>query len=130
LGGFAFGKLKQYLWRDAVSLAKLSDSERQIIFQCLKAILKGRFLEGEFHTRLGIEPEELEGIVTAYPDVDNSDDNSDAAIAINNCLNEVCHGISFSDREWSQWFTVSKPEIEEVYRKWAVLRGRSHSGIR
>lgn len=113
-----------------MSLAKLSDSERQIIFQCLNTILKGRLLEGGFHTRLGIEPEELEQIVTAYPDVDDSDDNSNAAIAINNCLNEVCHGISFSNREWSQWFIVSKPQIVEVYRKWAVLRGWSYTGIR
>ena len=113
-----------------MSLAKLSDSERQIIFQSLNAILKGRFLEGEFHTRLGLEPEELAKIVTAYPDVDDSDDNSNAALAINNCLNEVCHGIRFSNREWSQWFTVSKPEIEEVYRKWAILRRWSHTGIR
>ncbi len=113
-----------------MSLAKLSDSDRQIILQCLNAILKGRFLEGEFHTRLGLEPEELEQIVTAYPDADDSDGNSNAALAINNCLNEVCHGISFTNHEWSQWFTVSKPQIVEVYRKWAVLRGWSHTGIR
>ncbi len=100
-----------------MSLARLSDSDRQIILQCLKAILNGRFLEGEFHARLGIEPEELEQIVAAYPDINDSDDSSKEVLAINNCLNEVCHGISFSEREWSQCFTVSKPEIKEAYRK-------------
>ncbi len=113
-----------------MSLAKLSDRERQIIFQCLNAILKGGFLEGEFHARLGIEPEELEQIVAAYPGVDDSDDDSNVVLAINNCLNEVCHGISFSDREWSQWFIVNMSEVEEVYRKWAILRGWSHTGVR
>jgi hypothetical protein len=113
-----------------VSLAKLSDSDRQIILQSMNGILNGRFLEGEFHARLGIEPEELRQIVEAYPNIDDTDDNSNAALAINNCLNEVCHGIRFSNREWSQWFTVSKSEVEEVYRKWAVLCGWSHTGIR
>jgi hypothetical protein len=113
-----------------VSLAKLSDSEREIIFQSLNAILKGRFLEGELHSRLGIEPEELEMVVATYPNVDDSDDNSNAALAINNCLNEVCHGLRLSDREWSQWCTVNKSEVEEVYQKWSILRGWSHPGIR
>ena len=112
-----------------MSLAKLSYDERQIIFQCMKAILKGGFLGGGFHARLGLEPEELEQLVAAYPNVDDSDDNSIAAIAVNNCLNEVCHGISFSKKEWTQWFTVNKAEIKEIYRWWRLLRGWSHTGI-
>ena len=112
-----------------MSLAKLSDSDRQTIFQCLNAILRGRFLEGEFETRLGVGTEELERIVSMYPNVDDSSDSANTALAINNCLNEVCHGISFSHREWARWFTASKSEIEEVYRKWAVLRGWSHTGV-
>jgi hypothetical protein len=112
-----------------VSLAKLSDGDRQIILQCLNAILKGRFLEGEFHTRLGMERAELEQVVAAYPHIDDSDDNSNAALAINNCLNEVSHGINFSNREWSQWFTVNRSEVDEVYRRWAILRGWSRTGI-
>jgi hypothetical protein len=113
-----------------MTLAKLSDTDRQIILQCLNAILKGRFLEGEFDARLGIEPGEFERIVAAYPNVDDSDDDSNETLTINNCLNEVCHGIRFSNREWAQWFNVSKSEVEEVYRKWAILRGWSHTGIR
>ena len=112
-----------------MSLAMLSDKERQIISQSMNAILKGRFLEGEFRTRLGIEPEELERIAVAYPNVDDSGEAS-AALAINNCLNEVCHGITFSDRDWSKWFSVSRSEVEEVYRKWAVLHGWPRTGIR
>ena len=90
-----------------MSLAKLSDSDRQIILQCLNAILNGRFLEGEFQTRLGIEPDELEQIIAAYPNIDDSDHDSKEALAINNCLNEVCNVISFSNREWSQWLKVN-----------------------
>ena len=113
-----------------MSLANLSDKEKQIILQSMNAILRGRFLEGEFHTRLGIAPEELEQIVTAYPNVDDSDDDSNAASAINNCLNEVGYGINFSEREWSQWFDVGRSEVKDVYWKWALLRGWSGTGIR
>jgi hypothetical protein len=113
-----------------VSLAKLSDRDRQIILQCLNAILNGSFLESEFQTRIGIEPEELEQIITAYPNIDDSDDDSKEALTINNCLNEVCNGIGFSDLEWSKWFTVDKSEVEEVFGKWSVLRRWSSTGIR
>ena len=113
-----------------MSLAKLSDNERKIIFECLNAISKGNFLEHEHHARLGIDLEELKQIVAAYPNIDDSDDNSNEVLAINNCLNEVCHGISFSDREWSEWFTFNKSEAYDIYRKWAILRGWSNTGIR
>jgi hypothetical protein len=130
LGGFARCKLKELRWKSTVSLAKLSDQERQIMFQSMNAILRRGFLDGEFQTRLGIEREELHQIAVAYPNVDDSDDDSNATIAINNYLNEVCYGITFSEREWSQWFGVSRSEVEEVYRKWTVLRGRSRTGVR
>ena len=80
---------------------KLSENDKQIVLQCLNAILNGNFLEHEFHARLGIEQEDLAQVVSAYPNIDDSDDNSNETLTINNCLNEVCHGISFSDREWT-----------------------------
>ena len=108
-----------------MSPEKLSDREREIVLQSLNAILKGGFLEGEFHTRLGLEPEELEQVVSSYQSLDDKDCGSNIALAINNCLNEVCHGISFSSEQWSQWFEVNRGEVEDVYRKWCVLRGNS-----
>ncbi len=110
-------------------LIQLSAKDQQIILQCLNAILNGRFLEGEFHTRVGVEQEELAQIVAIYPNVSDSDDNSNESLAINNCLNEVCYGINFSNTEWSCWFNVSKAEIEEVFQRWAKFRGWSRTGI-
>ncbi|HLM61742.1 MAG TPA: hypothetical protein VK308_13130 [Pyrinomonadaceae bacterium] len=112
-----------------MSFEKLSESEKQTVLQCLNAVLTGNFLEHEFHSRLGLEPEDLAQVVSAYPNIDDSDDTSNETLAINNCLNEVAHGISFSDREWQQWFTVDRSEVDEVYRKWAKLRGWSRTGI-
>jgi hypothetical protein len=67
-----------------VSLEKLSDREREIVLQSLNAILRGGFLEGEFRTRLGIEREELEQVVSAYPNLDDKNHGSKASLAINN----------------------------------------------
>ena len=112
-----------------MSFKKLSEPEKQIVLQSLTAILNGKFLEHEFHTRLGLELEDLAQVIFAYPNIDDSDDNSNETLAINNCLNEVCHGIGFSDREWQQWFTVGRSEVDEIYRKWAKLRGWARTGI-
>jgi len=101
-------------------LLSFSDKEKEIIRQSLNAILKGGFLEGEFHSRLGIDQEQLEQVVVAYPNLDDWDDTSTVALAINNCLNEVCHGIKFSPKQWSKWFEVSRSDVEEVYRKWSA----------
>ena len=113
-----------------MAFKKLSDNDKQIVLQCLNVTLNVNFFGDEFHTRLGIEPEDLAQVISAYPDIDDSDDNSNETLAINNCLNEICHGIRFTERGWRKLFTVSKSEVDEVYRKWAILRGWSSSGIR
>ena len=112
-----------------MSLEKLSDREREIVLQSLNAILRGGFLKGEFHTRLGIEREELERVVSAYPDLDDMNHGSKVSLAINNCLNEVCHGISFSSDQWARWFEVDRSEVKDVYRKWRILGGYSDPEI-
>ena len=112
-----------------MSLTKLSEKDRDIILQCLNAVAKGNFLEHEHHSRLGLELSELEQITVAYPEIDDTNDDSNETLAINNCLNEVSYGIRFTDGEWNRWFTVNREEVVEVYRKWAKLRGWERSGI-
>ena len=108
-----------------MSLEKLSNEEKEIVFSSLRAILNGGFIDDEFQTRVGVEREELESIVLTHPNLDDSTQRSNVAIAINNCLNEVCNGIKFSQDEWSRWFGVSRVEVEAVYEKWRALSVRS-----
>ena len=114
---------------EPVVFNKLSDKERDIVLQSLNAVLNGGFLAGEFQTRLGIEPEQLEQVISAYPNLIEMDESSNVNLAINNCLNEVCNGISFSSAQWSRWFNVTRSDVDEVYRKWRGLRGDSSSAI-
>ena len=109
--------------------SKLSESEKQIVFQCMTAMLNGNFLEHEFQTRLGIDEIELRKIMDDFPNIDDTEDESTATLAINNCLNEVCYGIGFSEKDWKKWFSVEREKIVETYRKWAKSRGWERTGI-
>lgn len=60
-----------------MALSELSEKDRIIIFQCLNAISKGNFLENEYEARLGIDEAVLSKIVAAFPEIDDSDDDSD-----------------------------------------------------
>jgi hypothetical protein len=79
-----------------VSFSSLSNVERNTIRQCIQAILHGDWVDDyEFATRLGFERELLRQILSNWPLVKDSADSL-VCLAINNCMNEVRHGISIS----------------------------------
>ena len=105
-------------------IKQLHDTDREVIRQCLGAVRGGRYLdEDDIASRVGVAPATYDALMEAWPDVDDSDDDSDACLVINNALNEICHGVRIPAREWPTWFTVSKDEVKAVYRRWASLRG-------
>ena len=64
----------------------LSKDEKEIVLQCMKAIADGPEIEDwEFQTRLGIVRPALRRIIAMWPEIDDSLDNSDEFLAINNC---------------------------------------------
>ncbi len=107
----------------------LSDDEREIVRQCMVAIADGPFLDGpEFHTRLGISSGELKEVLSRWPAADDA--NLVTQLAINNCLNEVCHGLNISEEDWGRWFNVAKREVKRIFLKWIELKGFKSGGIR
>jgi hypothetical protein len=113
-----------------MSIKNLSNDDQKIILQCMKCIYDGPYIcDEEFHTRLGIGRSELKKIIEYWPDVDDFGSGSSAQLAINNCLNEVCHGISFSNDDWSNWFNATRSEIRNIYKRWAKSVGLSRTGI-
>jgi hypothetical protein len=113
-----------------MALEQLPSNSKEVVFQCMKAILNGPFIDDfEFHARLGIDRETLKSILSRWPNLDDSEDSSDESLAVNNCLNEVCYGLDISEGEWSKWFNVARTEIERVYKEWASKRARRASGI-
>jgi hypothetical protein len=114
-----------------MAFKELSTSEKETVLQCMKAIADGPEIEDwEFHTRLGLDRPNLRRIISLWPEIQDSSENSDGFIAINNCLNEVCHGINISAADWPKWFTQPKEEVKQIYYKWLKLGGLSSSGLR
>lgn len=112
-------------------IEKLSDLQRAAVLQCVRAIAESQLIEDwEIRTRLGISRETLSEILARWPNIDDTDDGSEEFLAINNCMNEVCHGVRISTEEWDRWFTVTRSQVLDSYRTWLTLRGNFSSGIR
>jgi hypothetical protein len=106
----------------------LTSKEQLVVLQCMKATA-AHVADSEKHSRLGLETDELQGVIAKWPQIDDSAENSNGFLAINNCLNEVCHGFRIAPDDWKNWFDSPESEIKIIYQKWLRLRGLS-GGIR
>ena len=106
----------------------LSSKEKDIVLRCMKATT-AYVDDCEKHSRLGLEPQELQRVLDAWPNIDDTMEDTAEFLAVNNSLNEVCHGFRIAPDEWGKWFDAPKSEIEAVYRKWLGIRKISE-GIR
>ena len=107
-----------------MAFEQLSNQEQKLIPQCMNAILEGGYIyDLEFHTRLGVGRKELRAIAGDWPGLNDTDPDSDTALAINNCMNEVCYGIAIPGDEGEKWFEGSKQDVEALYSKWANFDG-------
>jgi hypothetical protein len=101
-------------------LKDLSKSEQEIVLQCMTAIVDGTAIpEWEFHTRLGIVRPTLRRVISRWPERDDRFRHSDGYLAINNCLNQVCHEISVSPSEWDNWFTYPMDRVKLTLARWS-----------
>jgi hypothetical protein len=77
---------------------------------------------------MGVSEAEARQVLELWPEVDDVADESTAVLAINNAMNEVCHGVHISD--WDRWFTAPRADVEGAYARWARDRGWTTTGIR
>jgi len=100
-----------------VSLQALSDREKRLIFECLRAAVDGPFFpEWEFHTLFGLDRYELAEIVASIPDIDDSDER--VSLAINSTMTNLL-GYPHSDATaWEQFISVPESEVSRVFEKW------------
>src|SRR5947207_8688937 len=107
-----------------MGIERLSATEQDIVLRCMKAAAV-HIDDGEKHPRLGLEADHLEQVIARWPRIDDRDEGGVDFLAINNCMNEVCHGFQIASGEWSKWFDTPRSDIELTYRKWLALRGSS-----
>jgi hypothetical protein len=102
----------------------LSTKDQDIVLRCMKSTAS--FIDDcEKHTRLGIEGDELERLIKQWPDIDDRDQTGSGFLAINNCMNEVCHGFRIAVSEWGDWFERPMEEVQTAYGRWLALTGTS-----
>jgi hypothetical protein len=107
-----------------MAFEKLSAKDQEIVLRCMRATV-AHVEDWEKHSRLGLGSGELKVIIDQWPAIDDADENGNGFLAINNCLNEVCHGFRIEPNEWSNWFDTSEVEIKSTYGRWLSLRGLS-----
>jgi hypothetical protein len=106
-------------------------SVEEFLDQCCQGYrLRASYVDvWEKQPRLGLEADDLQQEIARWPNIDNRDENGNGFLAMNNSLNEVCHGFPIPPEEWASWFDTPINEIESKYRRWLALKGTS-GGIR
>jgi hypothetical protein len=109
----------------------LSATDQGLALQCMKVIADGSEIEDwEFQTRLGITRPTLKEIISMWPEIDDSAEDSDEFLAINNCFNEICHGIHIPPIEWEKSFSQPRDTVKQAYANWLRLKQMASGGIR
>jgi hypothetical protein len=109
-------------------LAALTPEEREVVRRAMEATFG--FFDFDFHTRLGVSPDEMRFLLQTWSDVNDTSDESDACLAINNSLNDLLYGECISDETARELIGVDRAEMHNVYKKWAAARGWSSTGVR
>ena len=111
-----------------MTVKALTHVEQLVVCRAMRATLD--FFDWDFSTRIGIDTSAMSQLLALWPDIDDSDDNSDACLAVNNALNEWLHGVGVSDRESLAQLGVNRAEVIRIYEKWAASRGWKSTGVR
>ena len=101
-------------------IGTLTESERNLVRQCLDAAVHGGFFpEWEFHTLFGLERAQAAAVLLRWPDI--NDQGEVDFLAVSNSLNNLLgypHGL---DAEWNRFIDASRAEVARVLAK---VRGR------
>ena len=106
-------------------LSDLSEGERRVVHECLRASLEGPFFpEWEFNSLFGMSRSDLAQVVAAWPGIDEHAEV--VRLAINNSMNNLLGYPHGCERAWPQFLSVPSEEVERIYVKWRAPdpRGR------
>ncbi len=100
-----------------MALINLSNDEKRVVFECIKAAAEGPFFpDREFHTLFGLERSEVTQILSDWPDFDEHD--MKVRVAISNSMNNLIGYPHNCENIWDDYISVSLPEVEKIFGKW------------
>src|SRR5260370_15536639 len=124
-------RLRRSLGRgNRMSLASLSDKERDVVRQCLRAAVESPFFpDWEFHTIFGLERDEVKRVLLSWPELDETDES--VVVAINNSFNNLLGYPSQNKQElWPKYLSVSGIELARIFDKWKDRGPRTSYKVR
>ncbi len=71
----------------------------------------------------------MHALLADWKNIDDSSNESDACLAVNNSFNDLLHGVGISEQQALALAGVSRAEIDRIYRKWAVACGWKSRGL-
>jgi hypothetical protein len=110
-----------------MTLARLTPEEREVVRRTMQSTF--RYFDADFHTRLGVSPETMQDLLSNWHALDDTSDDSNACLAINNSLNDLLHGVGVGEAEAIELTGVGREEMNRIYRKWATERGWRSTGV-
>jgi hypothetical protein len=112
-------------------LTALSQNDIALIGRALQSMATGDILrEFEFGARIGVDLAEFREIVAKWPAWDDADDCSPECLAINNTVNDLLHGVGFTEQQCTKLLGVGRADLLAAHRRWADSRGWSATGVR
>ena len=100
-----------------MALTDLDAGEREVVLECLRAACTGPFFpDWEFQTLFGLERRDVQAVLDAWPDLDETQDG--VSIATNNSMNNLLgypHGL---DKDWPRYISVPPSEVSRIFETW------------
>jgi len=95
---------------------KLTDQERGVIEDCLRAAVSGPFFpEEEFHTIFGLTRDELTALSHRWPKSANWEPQM--VLAVNNTLNNLLGYPHREEKSWPKFISASPEAVADLYAK-------------
>lgn len=108
------------------ALMQLTDAEKKVIGECLRATAFGPFFpDWEFPSLFGTKRKEVIKIVEAWPEINNMD--MGVGSVINDSINHLFGYPHHKQNEWFNYISVSPQELYAVYNKFRALTGRPNN---
>jgi len=105
-----------------MSLKHLSSTQKEIVAECLAAVVESPFFSqgGDIEEGIwGFEEDAVHDVRRRWPDVTATDELDRAVVS--NCLNNLLGGSHGCHEQWDDWISVPKGMVEEVLDRWLRL---------
>jgi hypothetical protein len=109
-----------------MSLECLTPSEKQIVFECLVAAADGPFFpDWEFPILFGLERDEVRQIITRWPNINES--SEETRVAIHNSMGNLLGYPHHQEAVWSRFISAPENEVGRILDKWSGRADRAPS---